>query len=80
MKRILKYFFVAFFCSVILYACEQGAGSKRNLLIITDIGTDVDDMEALCLAAKSDVNLIGIACTPNHSKKWSGKLLMLWIF
>lgn len=51
-------------------ACQRGCESPKNVLVVTDIGTDVDDSEALCLLVKDSTrNIIGVACTASHPEE-----------
>lgn len=65
----MRYYLFLLFSVLMLQAC-----GPRHVLVVTDIGTDVDDAEAICLAAgEPSVNIIGIACTASEHEKRAEK-------
>lgn len=67
----MRYYFVFVLALAVMSACQESPLRTTPVLIVTDIGTDVDDAEALCLAARitrlpgrcTNLEITGIACT-----------------
>lgn len=68
MTKIFTALFYRLLCvivlSLLLISCGQRKDILKNeILVITDIGTDIDDAEALCLAASdSTLRIAALAC------------------
>lgn len=66
-NRVLSFIPVLITAFCLVTSCQTK--SKRDVFIITDIGTDVDDALAVCLAINEpQLNIIGIACTGTDCK------------